>query len=163
MSSTDITAVSACARGAAGIGPTWPLPLHPTPRCRKLSAAAAWLPSSLQRLPALHVCHTLQASQCGCRCPSAHAICIAPARLRNSLAQMCATPPLSSPFSFSFFMQPAKARCSCVLRARSSAVAAAARITQPAATDTAHAISHDDVVLVRGGCGLALACHNNPS
>ena len=36
------------------------------------------------------------------------------AALRNSLAQRCATPPLSNPFSFSYFMQPAKARCSCV-------------------------------------------------
>ena len=43
-----------------------------------------------------------------------HLYCLCTAALRNSPAQRCATPPLSNPFSFSYFMQPAKARCSCV-------------------------------------------------
>lgn len=92
--------------------PPKPQPVVPGLAVQQRQSAAAQMPQRgaclllaalVQRLPALHVCHTLQASQCGGRCPSPHAICITPARLRNSLAQRCATPPLSNPFSFSFF------------------------------------------------------------
>ena len=63
-------------------------------------------------------------------------------KVRNS-------PPVKPRLVFSFH-----AACSSALqlRAQTSAVAAAARINQPAAADSAHAISHDDIVLVRGGC-----------
>ena len=115
----------------------------------------------VQRLPVLHVCHTLQAFQCGCRCPSPHAICIASARLRCAIRSRkgAQLPPSQTPSRFLIscsLLKRVAAACTIVSSCR--VTAAAARITQPAAADTAHAISHDGVVLVRGGCGCWHAC-----
>ena len=118
--------------------------------------ASLLLAALVQRLPALHVCHTLQAFQCGCRCPSPHAICIASARLRCAIRSRkgAQLPPSPTPSRFLIscsLLKRVAAACTIVSSCR--VTAAAARITQPAAADTAHAISHDGVVLVRGGCG----------
>ena len=125
-------------------------------RCACLLLAAL-----VQRLPALHVCHTLQAFQCGCRCPSPHAICIASARLRCAIRSRkgAQLPPSQSPSRFLIscsLLKRVTAACTIVSSCR--VTAAAACITPPAAADTAHAISHDGVVLVRGGCGCWHAC-----
>jgi hypothetical protein len=71
-------------------------------------------------------------------------------KVRNS-------PPLQPLLVFFFscsLLNRVAAACTIVRRV----TAAAARITHPDAADTAHAISHDGVVLVRGGCGCWHAC-----